>query len=239
MKHFTPFRIKAALALLFLAGVAVILSNFWSRLSFPNDYRFYDDDGNENLVPGEPIAQKFTATSDNLRQVNLLLGNLEKIESGERLVVEIRDADCRDVIRTAAHHWPSHAPKQYDRFQFEPIPDSEGREYCLAVTYEASEKRKSRPYVKKEKKTGNDTDFFVNLVSGEIFEQEHLIFRPAYGMGSPGADYQELNRRMSAYKAWFLKDLWLSAIFGAFLVLTLVTTLALILMPDEKPKDRE
>jgi hypothetical protein len=92
--------------------------------------------------------------------------------------------------------------------------------------------------VKKEKKTGQESDSFQNLVSGKIYPQEHLIFRPAYAMGSAQADYQELNRRMSAYKAFFLKGAWLTGLFGLFLLSTIALTLALIFMREsEAPKE--
>jgi hypothetical protein len=91
MQKFTPQKISWLIGAIFLVGCFLILSNFWNRLAFPMDYRFFDDDGNENLSPGQPIVETFAAQDNNLAQVNILMGNLEKIQAGEKLIVSILD----------------------------------------------------------------------------------------------------------------------------------------------------
>jgi hypothetical protein len=68
---------------LFLAGFFSILGIFWNRLTFPDDFRFFSFDDKQGLTPGEPFAQVFTAEEDNLAQIKILTGNIEKMKSGE------------------------------------------------------------------------------------------------------------------------------------------------------------
>lgn len=231
---FTGWNWNLMLALSFFAGVIFLLANFSERLSFPYDYRMFDDDGNENLVPNQPIAQKFIALRNNLDQINLNLGNLEKIQTGEKLTVSLLDAGCKKTLRTATHQFPSHAPKQFDHFSFDLIPDSVGQQYCLQILYEAKEKRKSVPFVRKKKATGESNDSFTNQITGKVYPEETLIFRPAYRETSWQATLAELNRRMSAYKANWLQGNPLFFIFGFFLATTILLVLVLILRQEEQ-----
>jgi hypothetical protein len=129
--------------------------------------------------------------------------------------------NCKETLRIAKHTWPTHAPKQYDRFTFVPIPDSQDKTYCLSILYEAREKRKSVPYVQKMKEAGDSNDYFTNTVSGKVYTEQALIFRPAYKETTAQTTLDELVRRMGAYKASFLKNGWLLFIYGGFLLSTL------------------
>jgi hypothetical protein len=218
---------------LFCVGFLVILWNFWGRLSFPEDYRMFRDDGKENLNPGEPIAEKFMSSQSNLAQVNILLGNLENIFPSEKLIVSILDENCQATLRETSHAWPSHAPKQFDRFSFDPIPDSQGKTYCLSILFDAHEMRKSRPYVVKMKQTGNVSDSFMNLATGKVTEEQTLLFRPAYREDSPKATLAELIRRMSAYKAEYLQGTLLLTLVLLFLGSTFFLSFWLLLRQEK------
>lgn len=221
-------KISRIIAILFFSGFITILVIFWNRLVFPVDFRMFKTSGNENLAPGEPLAQKFPALENNLSQVNILLEDIGKVLAGDKLTVSILDEKCAETIRIAKLERPANIPKQYERFAFDPIPDSKDKTYCLKILYESPEKRKSRPFVRKMKNTGNASDQFVNLKSGKIYAGQTLIFRPAYAKKSASAAIGELIRRLSAYKANYLQGSSLLWIFGGFILSALAAAFILI-----------
>lgn len=227
-------KISWIIAGLFIAGFFGILALFWNRLVFPVDFRMFKAGGSENLNPNEPLAQKFPALENNLSQVNILLEDIGKVLASDKLTVSILDEKCAETIRIAKLEWPANTPKQYERFAFDPIPDSKDKTYCLKILYESPEKRKSRPFVRKMKNTGNASDQFVNLKSGKIYAGQTLIFRPAYAEKSASAAIGELLRRLGAYKANYLQGNSLLWIFGGFILSALAAAFILIFFREQE-----
>lgn len=222
-------KIHALLAGLFAIGFILIIFSFWQRLSFPEDWRIFDTNSRIILTPNEPITQTFHSTNNNLAQINLLLRN-DNLQFGERLIVEILDENCSENIRTASLEWPHYAPKQYDYFSFEPITDSNDKIYCLKITYKAKEKRKEMPYISTMKETGNSTDQFIVHAkkTDKIFNEQSFIFRPAYEKNTAGETVNELARRISAYKADFLRNNFLLLIIYGFIIVTITLVFLVI-----------
>lgn len=216
----------------------LLMENTWERYALTYDFERFEKDGRENLVPGEPIMQLFTATHDNLSQLNILMTNLNSIESEDVLTLTLKNEKCDETMRTLEHHLPSHAPNQYDNWTFEPIEDSQGKTYCLYVLYEAPEKRDTRPAIYKDKETGNPDDIFIRLKSDEIkrYDQERLIFHPAY-RESLSQTWNELNRRISAYKANFVSGWMLTLVIVGFFISTLTLVITLLLTPPDTVRE--
>jgi hypothetical protein len=188
----------------------------------------------ENFVSNVPLGEKFTATKDNLAQLNIITDNLDKLQNGDKFEVSVLDENCQNTIRTAKLEWPGNAPKQFSLFSFEPIPDSKGKTYCMKLLYVSSEKRKDPPKVQKMSHIGDSNYQYLNLKNGEIIPEQEFIFRPAYKLNSAKDTLSELVRRMSAYKASYLKDDFLIVIFIGFLLSSLAVMLLLIFTSDDK-----
>lgn len=222
------------IAVLFLAGFLGVLAIFWNRLAFPDDFRFFGSDDKQHLIPGEPIAQTFTASDDNLAQLKILTGNIEKMKSSEKFTVSIFDENCQNSLRTADFLWPFHSPKQYDIYALDPIPESGGKKYCLVLLYESEVENEDSPFVRIMEKTGNPDEYFLNLASGEKFYGQSMIFRPKYKKESVTQTLDEFSRRLGAYKADYLKGENIIYIFSGFLILTLITSLIFIFLRDNE-----
>jgi hypothetical protein len=222
----------------FLWASFLLLENIWERSALTHGFQRFEEDGKENLIPGEPIMQLFRATHDNLSQLNILMTNLDSIEPEDSLTLTIRNETCTDILRILEHHLPAHSPKQYDNWVFEPIKDSQGKTYCLHTLYEAPEKRATRPAIHKDKETGNPEDVFIRLKSDEIkrYDQERLIFRPAY-RESLSQTWDELNRRISAYKADFVSGWMLTLVIVGFFISTFTLVTALLLTPLDTARE--
>ena len=232
MKKLFHTRLSILILLAFFVGCFLLFQNLWGRSALPYDFQRFEEDGKENLIPGEPLMQLFTATHDHLSQLNILMKNLDSIEPEDTFTITLRDEKCGETIRTLKHHLPAHAPNQYDNWIFEPIKDSAEKTYCLHVLYEAPEKRDTRPAIYKEKETGNPKDVFILLKGDEIksYSQEKLIFHPAYRMSFSNT-YNEINRRISAYKADFVSGDMLTAVFIGFFGFTILLVTLLVLTP--------
>jgi hypothetical protein len=229
MLNITDKKISWLLLGLFAFCLLLVLVPFFERLSFPNKYRFFETDDRISLGPNEPIMQIFTATENNLSQIKILMRN-DKVLRGEKLIVSILDENCQETIRESSLSRPNYAPKQYDFFTFEPISDSQNKKYCLNLLWQAEKKRKDQPNVSIMEKTGNPEDTFtVKDKKNKTHSEESIVFHPGYEKNSFGENIQELARRMSAYKADFLKSSNLILIFSAFLILTILFIVIVII----------
>jgi hypothetical protein len=222
-------RIKYMIGALFATGFVIILFAFFQRSSFTNDWRIFESEERVILSPDEPITQLFVATDNNLSQIKILLKN-EDILPGEKLTLSIMDESCTNQIRTGTLLKPTRSPKQYNFYTFDPIADSQGKTYCLSVLFQAEKKRKDGPSITITEKTGDPNDHFENRKKNKVYSEQSLIFHPSYKKSSLSETSSELTRRMSAYKAEFLKNGWLGIIILGFLVTTLLLGVILILL---------
>ncbi len=209
----------------FLFALLVIFYFFLANLAFPeSDYNF-ETGGSAKLYPGLPAFQTFTAKDDNLSQIKIALKN-SSIKTGEGIVFELADENCANVLATDEIKNYSVVGTFY-RFNFAKIKDSRDKKYCLRATF-FSNRKGDYPEISISKSETFKDSVFTNKGKNKTYQGRTLIFRPAYKNKNILQNLQELNQRMSQYKPWFLKNVYLSAIILLIIILSIVLVLLLL-----------
>lgn len=208
---------------IFLSALAVVFYFFLANLAFPDsDYNFVTG-GSAKLYPGLPVFQIFTAKDNNLSQIKIALKN-SSVNFSEKIVFELADENCEKILATDKINWYTPVGIFY-RFNFEKIKDSRDKKYCLSATF-YSNKKGDYPEISISKSEIFKDSSFTNTGKNKTYQGRTLIFRPAYENENVWQNLQELNQRMSQYKPWFLKNIYLSAI----ILLTIILSITLVLL---------
>lgn len=209
----------------FLSALAVVFYYFFANLAFPeSDYNF-EIDGSAKLYPGLPVFQTFTAKENNLSQIKITLKN-SSIKTGDKIIFELADENCANVLATDEISRFTPVGMFY-RFNFGKIEDSQDKKYCLHAAFFSNQKG-DYPEISTSKDEIFKDSSFTNTGKNKTYPDRTLVFRPAYENESTWQNLQELNQRMSQYKPWFLKNIYLSTI--ALLTIILSITLVFILI---------
>ena len=104
--------------------------------------------------------------------------------------------------------------KNLYEFRFPRIVDSKNKSYCLIATF-------------KPKKSSAKS---IRIFTMGDEENQPLSIRPVYKNNNIFADLNELNRRISQYKPWFLKHYFLYSIIILFLALLAGLVIILIII---------
>jgi hypothetical protein len=210
----------------FLSALLVVFYYFFTNLAFPESNYNFQIDGSAKLYPGLPVFQTFTAKDNNLSQIKIALKN-SSIKIGEKIVFELADENCANILVTDEIRW--HTPVgMFYRFNFEKIKDSRDKKYCLRATFFSSQKG-DYPEISISKSEIFKDSAFTNAGKNKTYQGRTLVFRPAYENESTWQNLQELNQRMSQYKPWFLKNIYLSAITLLTIILSIIFVLLLFI----------
>ncbi len=224
-----------------LAMLAVGLT-FWRQFSFP-DYLYKLKRGKRvELKAGEKLQQVFLAPDyDGLTAVEILLSGRLKDKNSE-LKLFLKDGNCQQVLAKRGIKGKRSFNSKYPYlFNFPRIKHSKNRYFCLEIEFtseKSSKKNKIRLFVNdwfKEDNQGNEQNGVERKVKERLLkpyilngssdknEKKHSIFlRPRYRKIGILRNIDELNRRMSQYKPWFLKGKFLYLLTGVVFVFFVV-----------------
>ncbi len=206
---------------------SAFLGQFIFRLSFP-DINIVRKDEKIKLYPYSPLAQKFTASGNNLSRIKFMMGDYE-LKNKEKIKLQLADETCRKIIREDALNVSDFDSDNYYVFDFSKINDSRDKTYCFLLTFEPKNKDTTK---KPRVAVSQSSEFpFISLAeldSERAYPGQSLAMKPAYKNENLRQDLEELNQRISQYKPWFLKKYHLASIFTAFIALSLILIVILI-----------
>ncbi|MEK7494920.1 MAG: hypothetical protein AAB615_03560 [Patescibacteria group bacterium] len=228
--HFTPLFLLIG----FCIGIFLITFFFFEKLAFPDsEYNFLGETDQIKLEKESPLTQKFTASENNLSQVKILIEKL-RLLPGEEILLSLADHSCQTVLVKKSITFLTPEPHTYYRFNFPSIPDSQGKEYCLRITYLSPYDRKSkeRPVLEASSEEQFLGKSFFNEGKGKLYQDRTLKMHPAYSNDSFLGNLQELTDRISQYKAPLFKGAGLVILFGIFFLGALILALWIILSKE-------
>lgn len=205
--------ISALAAVLFL----LVLIGFVSRWGFPDTN--WDLSGNGEKIEvskGNKIIQKFKAGRDNLSRIRILFGRSYNKDGGE-INLRIFDENCENLIREKSFERSSIQSEGYYDFKFSKIADSKDNNFCLAIDFKPEKEKYKKLNVFLGSNSVSESQLLIN---DQEIKNSALAMRPAYQSDSFWGNVEELNQRISQYKPWFLKNIYLYAVFFLFILLT-------------------
>lgn len=196
----------------FLTSIAIltilIVFNLLQQWGFP-DTRFPLEKG-EKIKLDEPGAtQTFVASRDGLSGVNILFGG-SSIKNGGMLSLALLDEKCEKTLRKEKRFIQNLNADNSTDFFFSPLPDSAKKTFCFKANF-VPEKGSKKAALFAIPNTLPDEKLSLSI-NREVRPGESLALRPVYRNASFFADLAELNKRISQYKPWFLKEAFLTAI---------------------------
>ena len=193
----------------------MMLAVFWkffSLISFFDPQMPLEKGEIIKLYAQNTLTQKFVANRNNLVKIRFLLST-EGIKEGNVVKMQITDENCSNIIREGFLTQSFLASSNLFEFQFNKIPDSNGKTFCVKATFEP-----------RNTKTKAIQFFTLNN------DSTSLSIRPAYENNHWWQNISELNQRISQYKPWFLKHFYLYSISFLFIVLSVALVVILILI---------
>lgn len=208
-----------SLAVIFSLSVLFSLAEKWS---FP-DTR-WDLSGNGEKIevnPKHPIQQRFKAERNNLSRIRVLFGRSYNKDGGE-VSLKLADESCKNVIRKTSFKRSDIQSEGYYDFKFAKIEDSKNQNLCFIVEFKPQNEKYKKLSIFLASNTFSD-DQLINTGQNESNETKNgaLAMRPAYQANNLSENINELNQRISQYKPWFLKNVYLYVISFLFILLTL------------------
>ena len=222
--------------LLTLLGISVLLIffRFSTLIAFP-DAQTLDRDKIEKIYPGETFSQQFTAKRDYLEAIQFLL-RTPGLKKSDAITVKLADETCADTLREGILAPAFLNSDNLYRFAFPRIEDSEGKRYCLLLTFE--EKNHSSKYLQFFTTIQNDNvSLLMDADTGVPRNDQSLSMRTVYRNATLWQDIGELNDRISQYKPWFLKDFFIGTIGILFVILSTALIALLISVKIEEKKN--
>lgn len=214
-RHFTK---KSAGLLIILALFLLLFFRFALALSFPDIGWKIGKDDKIKMGVGSPIIQKFEAGKNNLSRIDILFGKSNTISG--KFSLEIYDENCSRLLRKKTVYFQTpNSDNTYD-FAFSKIKDSKDKTYCLKLFFTPKNKKMKTPYVFIIGNSRPENKFLFDSGEKQEYPGKSLSFRPAYKNDCWWQDFKELDRRISQYKPWFLKQHYLAAIFILAIILS-------------------
>ncbi len=183
-----------------VVGLILIGVSFLRQLNFPDSVYVLEKGSRMEIIPGDVLQQKFTASRDGLSNLKILFGG-KPLTKDYKLDLILADENCAKKIRkTTLRGGQKFNSKYLYDFKFSKIDDSKNKEYCLKIVYTTTAENPKKKEVRLFE--NNNQDY-----AGQF------IFRPSYKNPTITQDLYQLNQRMSQYKPWFLKGGYLTIIF--------------------------
>ncbi len=234
-------KIKLFLLFVFVLATLAVGLTFWRQFSFPDsDYKL-EKGRRVELGGGDRVEQVFWVSQDGLAALEILLsGRLEN--ENTKLEFFLKDRNCQQVLAKREIKGKRSFNSKYPYlFNFPRIKHSKNRYFCLEIEFtseKSSKKNKIRFFVNNWFKGDNQRDEqngverkvkerllkpYILNGSSEKNKKKHSIFlRPRYRKVGIWRNIDELNKRMSQYKPWFLKGKFLYLLTGVMFVLLVV-----------------
>ncbi len=221
---------KRSQEFLFLSSLLIVsflsaLFPLVSHLALPeSSYNFLGKTKKITLAPGSPVTQTFTTQDNNLNQIRFIINNLH-LQKNDSLINRLLDSECKNEIRKKIFTQTPPEQSAYSIFSFEPISDSQGKQFCFEVTFQTkSEKRSGWPTLSattEPSKVFSDRQL-TDTNKGEVYSQQTLFLRPAYTSDSILGNLWKLTERLSQYKPAMFKGWGLIFLVGTFVLGTII-----------------
>jgi len=207
-----------SLATIFFFLVFLSLDGRWS---FPDTQ--WDLSGNGEKIevkPEHPIRQKFEADRNNLSRIRILFGRSYNKDGGG-ISLKLADESCQNVLREESFKRSAIQSEGYYDFKFAKINDSKDQKFCLLVGFKPQNEKYKKLSMFLATGTFSENQM-IDIGQDESSETKNgaLAMRPAYQGNSLLGNISELNQRISQYKPWFLKNVYLHVVSFLFLLLT-------------------
>jgi hypothetical protein len=216
--------------LLFFLAISIV-AVFWmlaKNWAFPDTHWETRKDEKVSLEAGQALVQKFSASRDNLKQIEILFAN-SKIGNGAAVKVQIFSENCFELLREKSFQVSFLDSEEVLNFSFRKISDAREKVFCLKLVFEPKDqKKKAKVYIVENNNPENITLF--DTQKNRVLPEKSLSMRPGYQADNWRENIQELNQRISQYKPWFLKHYFLFFIAFAFILLSIVMVVILILV---------
>ncbi len=223
--------------LLTILGISILLIffRFSALIAFP-DAITHDRGEVQKIFPGQTFSQKFIADRNNLETIQFLL-RTPGIKKGDTVMVTLANPTCTDTLREGELTHPFLNTDDMYVFAFPRITDSKDKRYCILLSYQTS--GASDKYLRFFTTASNDTTPpLLDTATNEPLSGEALSLRTVYRNDHWWEDLHELNQRISQYKPWFLKDVFISALAFLFITLSITLIAALIHLAPLQQKEK-
>ena len=224
LKKINSKQIFLTLSAVLLAAVIIVLARSWAF----SDMEWTVDKGEKVNITGSGITETFSTSRDGLSEMSILFGS-SRLRGGGTLHLSVLDASCKTELRASDIHASGLSSDNTVEFPFASIADSNGKTYCLHLSYEP------------DPGTGGVATVFITDAVGAALGTQlslddiprasmSLSMRPSYRNASIFGDLRELTERISQYKPWFLKDALIATIALVSIVLSLGIVVIAILV---------
>lgn len=219
-------KISLVLALFLALGFLAYL--FLANFSFSCKNLLPEKGEKIKLYPYQSLRYNFQASDNNLSAIKLLLES-DGFIRGDKIKAEIKNASCNSVIQEKTLGPLSLDSNIYANFNFKKITDSKNKKYCLEITY-LSERNgtKDLPYVYLSENPDFPGEKATDTHSGKEYDGYSLLLKTAYKKDNVWQNLEELDKRISQYKPWFLKKYYLAAIATGFIILSISVVAVII-----------
>jgi len=129
------FSAKKIFLILFAIMMFAVFSKFFSLISFFDSGMVLEKGEIIKLYAQNTLNQKFVANRDNLIKIRFLLST-EGIKEGNVVKMQIADENCSNIIREGFLTQSFLASSNLFEFQFDKIPDSNSKTFCIKATFE-------------------------------------------------------------------------------------------------------
>ena len=227
MKNLTPKKILLLIVTIFLVAI------FWRfaiLLSFPDSSIVLQKDELIKVHPEETVTQKFTSIRDGITKVEILLRSPGiKYKNGDKMKMVLADENCDETLRQGELTHSFFDSNNLYEFRFPRVSDSANKTFCLIATFlpRKSTAKSIRLFVVNNE---NAQYFLNNQTLKEEYKNQPLSLRPVYKNAHLWQDLDELNKRISQYKPFFLKHYYLWFIAIGFIVLSILLISILIVI---------
>ncbi len=220
---------RTALVLILTLFVIGIFFRFTSLIHFPDSQTILEKGDTQKLLVTQSLKQTFLPNRAGLSGIEFLM-RTPGPNTDDVVEITIADDTCSQPLRNSMLQ-PSflNSNNLYAAY-FPPIEDSQDKRYCAVISYQAAES--DTRYLRFFTIENTDSATSLSLPKGNVAKNQSLSLRLVYNNDSFWGDLKELNQRMSQYKPWFLKGLFITVIGGLFLVLSIGLLIALIFMPE-------
>jgi len=226
MRHLSE---KKILLLILLFGLLLVFYKFISVFYFPDSDWKMSREQKIELEVNKPVIQKFRSDKNNLAALEFLFGRSSLKKVNGKIHFQILEENCTEKIADSYLTPQDINPDDSNAFTFDKIADSENKIYCLKLIFEASDSKTKNPFVFTNPNDSSDNVSLVD-VSGNELKNQSLSMRPAYKSDTFWQDATELNKRISQYKPWFLKQYFLGFIIISLMLLSVLLVAILLVI---------
>ncbi|MDH4330457.1 MAG: hypothetical protein OEV93_02800 [Candidatus Moranbacteria bacterium] len=226
-KTYNPKNVLLAISII---AFLLIITQFFKDWSFPDTHWKVEKEEDMKVSPGYPITQKFISRKDNLSTIAILLRSSKKNESKGTLNLNILDEACENIIRKSSIKFHTLDSQSMYNFNFKKIKDSSDKTYCLKLAFIPKKEDAKDIRLFTMSNYSEENVFLYNPKKDREYPNLSLAMQPGYKGDNFYEDTKILIQRISQYKPWFLKDVYLFIIFLLAILLSIATVTLLIII---------